>query len=108
MVSRSEGAHKIRQRYPDRIPVIVSRDTKCTNVPELDRTKFLVPDGFAFSQFMYVVRKRLELPPEKAIFMFVGNSVLPPTSASLQTLYTRYKNADGFLYVTYCGENVFG
>lgn len=31
-------------------------------------------------QFVYVIRKRIKVSPEKAIFMFVKN-VLPPTGA---------------------------
>jgi hypothetical protein len=33
-------------------------------------------------QFVYVIRKRIKLSPEKAIFIFVKN-VLPPTGRSL-------------------------
>ena len=31
-------------------------------------------------QFIYVIRKRIKLPPERAIFIFVDN-VIPPTAA---------------------------
>lgn len=58
-------------------------------------------------QFVYVVRKRISLPPEKAIFVFVKNS-LPPTAALMSAIYEKNKDADGFLYVTYSGENTFG
>ena len=34
-------------------------------------------------QFVYVIRKRIKLSPEKAIFIFVNN-VLPPTGALLR------------------------
>ena len=30
---------------------------------------------------MYVIRKRIKLQPEKAIFIFVNNKTLPPTAA---------------------------
>ena len=30
------------------------------------------------AQFMYIIRKRIQLPPEKAMFLFV-NKVLPAT-----------------------------
>ena len=36
----------------------------------------------------------------QAIFIFVNN-VLPPTSASMATIYEEQKDEDGFLYVTY-------
>lgn len=56
---------------------------------------------------MYVIRKRIALSPEKALFVFV-NGVLPPTAALLSTVYDEHADADGFLYVTFSGENTFG
>lgn len=56
-------------------------------------------------QFVYVIRKRIKLEPEKAIFIYV-DEVLPPTAALMSSIYEEYKDEDGFLYVTYSGENV--
>jgi hypothetical protein len=52
-----------------------------------------------------VIRKRIQLAPEKAIYIFV-DEVLPPTAAMMAQIYEDYKDEDGFLYVTYSGENV--
>lgn len=59
------------------------------------------------AQFVYVIRKRLSLPAEKAIFLFVGKS-LPRTAALMSEVYDKHKDEDGFLYLTYSGENTFG
>lgn len=40
--------------------------------------RYLVPADLTVGQFVYVVRKRIKLSAEKAIFVFVKNS-LPPT-----------------------------
>ena len=37
-----------------------------------------MPGDLTVGQFVYVIRKRIRVSPEKAIFMFVKN-VLPPT-----------------------------
>lgn len=37
-----------------------------------------MPSDLTLGQFVYVIRKRINLTAEKAIFMFVDN-VLPPT-----------------------------
>lgn len=42
--------------------------------------RYLVPADLTVGQFVYVIRKRIKLSPEKAIFIFVNN-VLPPTGA---------------------------
>lgn len=58
-------------------------------------------------QFVYVIRKRIKLAPEKAIFIFV-DEVLPATAALMSAIYEEHKDDDGFLYVSYSGENTFG
>lgn len=62
--------------------------------------KFLVPADLTIGQFMYVIRKRIKLAPEQAIFLFVAAGTLPPSQATLQTIYDKYHNEDGFLYMT--------
>jgi GABA(A) receptor-associated protein len=48
------------------------------------------------------------LRPEQAIFLFVSKGTLPPTVSSLQAVYDSHQDEDGFLYITYSGENTFG
>ncbi|KAK8522733.1 hypothetical protein V6N12_056433 [Hibiscus sabdariffa] len=103
---RQAEAARIREKYPDRIPVIVERAEK-SDVPEIDKKKYLVPADLTVGQFVYVVHKRIKLSPEKAIFIFVKN-ILPPTAAMLSAIYEENKDEDGFLYMTYSGENTFG
>ncbi|XP_019195902.1 PREDICTED: autophagy-related protein 8f-like isoform X3 [Ipomoea nil] len=103
---RSVEAGQIREKYPDKIPVIVERAEK-SDIPNIDKKKFLVPADLSVGQFVYVIRKRIQLSAEKAIFIFVDN-VLPPTGALMSAVYDEKKDEDGFLYVTYSGENTFG
>ncbi|XP_062091579.1 autophagy-related protein 8f [Humulus lupulus] len=102
---RAEAA-RIREKYPDRIPVIVEKAEK-SEIPNIDKKKYLVPADLTVGQFVYVIRKRIKLSAEKAIFIFVDN-VLPPTGGLMSTIYEEKKDDDGFLYVTYSGENTFG
>ncbi|GMI73567.1 autophagy 8f [Hibiscus trionum] len=102
---RAEAA-RIREKYPDRIPVIVEKAER-SDIPTIDKKKYLVPADLTVGQFVYVIRKRIRLSAEKAIFIFV-DSVLPPTGAIMSTIYDEKKDEDGFLYVTYSGENTFG
>ncbi|KAJ6326936.1 hypothetical protein OIU78_013928 [Salix suchowensis] len=102
---RAEAA-RIREKYPDRIPVIVEKAER-SDIPNIDKKKYLVPADLTVGQFVYVIRKRIKLSAEKAIFIFVDN-VLPPTGAIMSSIYEEKKDEDGFLYVTYSGENTFG
>jgi len=104
---RTAEAKRIRSKYPDRIPVICERAAKETSLPDIDKKKYLVPADLTVGQFIYVVRKRIRLAPEKAIFMFCNN-VLPTTTEIMSKVYSQHKAEDGFLYVTYSGESTFG
>jgi GABA(A) receptor-associated protein len=104
-----DEAIRVRTKYPDRIPVIVDRSRSASSsVPEIDKHKFLVPCDLTMGQLQYVIRKRLTLSPEKALFLFVNNTT-PPTSSLISTVYEEYKDKETeFLYVTYAMENTFG
>ena len=103
---RQAEAARIREKYHDRIPVIVEKAEK-SDIPDIDKKKYLVPADLTVGQFVYVIRKRIKLSPEKAIFIFVNN-VLPPTAALMSSIYEEHKDEDGFLYIVYSGENTFG
>jgi len=103
---RCDEATKIRTKYPDRIPVIVEK-WYGSSVPSIDKRKFLVPCDISVAQFIWIIRKRIQLPPAKALFLFVGK-MLPQTSATMGQIYDEHKDEDNFLYVAYSGENTFG
>lgn len=104
--SRREESQKIRRKYPDRIPVVVEKVSN-SSIPDIDKRKFLVPSDLTVAQFMYIIRKRIQLAPEKAMFLFV-NRMLPTTSSTMGVIYDEHKDEDGFLYIAYSGENTFG
>lgn len=103
---RKAEASRIRQKYSDRIPVICEKAEK-SNIPDIDKKKYLVPADLTVGQFVYVIRKRIKLDSTTNIFIFVNN-VLPPTASLMSQLYEEQRDEDGFLYITYSGENTFG
>ena len=104
---RQERCRQVRLKFPTRIPVIIEKQPG-SNVPSIDKNQYLVPSDLTMGQFAYVIRKRLTLAPEQAIFLFSQNN-LPPTSAIMASVYEKFKDKDdGFLYMVYAGENTFG
>jgi len=103
---RKAEAARIRVKYPDRIPVISEKSEK-SDIPDIDKKKYLVPADLTMGQFVYVIRKRIKLPADQAIFIFVNNT-LPPAAALMSQIYKEHADQDGFLYVTYSGESTFG
>lgn len=102
---RRSEARRVLHKFSDRVPIIVKEnDPKQT---KLDKKKYLVPRDLTIGQFIYVLRKRMKFPPEKALFCFVGK-ILPTTSSMIGTSYDSFKSKDDFLYITVSCENTFG
>ena len=97
---------RLRKKYPNRIPVIVEKDPR-SKLNDIDKNKFLVPNDMNFSQFIYVIRKRIKLLPEEALFLFV-NGQIAANGSSMNNIYQTHKDKDGFIYITYTSENTFG
>ena len=106
--ARVQESGRIKTRYADRLPVICERNSNCTNLAPIDKRKFLVPRDLTTGQFLYVVRKRLELEPSQAIFLMTESGRLPASSQTIEMLYDQEAHEDGFLYLYYTGENTFG
>lgn len=67
------------------LQVIVEKAPKA-RIGDLDKKKYLVPSDLTVGQFYFLIRKRIYLRPEDALFFFVNN-VIPPTSATMGSLY---------------------
>lgn len=107
---RKTESAKIIKKYPDMVPAIVeiSDGSMFSNkLPELDKSKFLIQKEHLFSQFIFVIRKRMNLEPEKAIFI-TANGVLVPNTKTMGEIYNDYKDEDNFIYFVISTESVFG
>ena len=106
---RREQSEKIMKKYPDRIPVVIERATGGVFVVELEKTKYLLPYDATIGGFMATIRRQVVVNSSDGFFIFCGSkNVLVSGSNSFQHLYANYKDEDGFLYMMYAGENVFG
>ena len=105
---RKKESSLILTKYPDKVGIIVQKSTRCYEDIELDKQKFLVPRNITMGQFLFIIRKRLKLRAEKAIYMFTENTTIPPTSFLISNIYNQNVNEDGFLYMYYTSESTFG
>ncbi len=104
---RANESSRIKIKYPNRIPVICEKAQGKSTAPDIDKNKYLVPCDLTIGQFLYVIRKRIKLPPESALFLFI-NGTIPSASMLMSSIYENEKDPDGFLYITYAQENTFG
>lgn len=100
---RSESA-RVREKYPLRIPMIVEP----RNGLHLTDVKYLAPRELEVGEFMYVIRKKMRLPPENALYFFTSRNQIPAPSTTLQQLYDTAADEDGFVYLTVSSEAAFG
>ena len=82
---------QILLKYPDRIPVICEKHPYSRSAPDIDKHKYLVGFDLTVGQFMSVIRKRMYLKPELALYIFVNGSI-PSNSSILQNLFLDYKD----------------
>ena len=101
---RSSEAIRVRERFPDRVLVIVETNN---NLPPLDKNKYLVPNDFTVGQFITVLRKKIDISPDKAIYFFVNNTV-PSVTKLMSQLDQQFRSSDGYLYIKLEDENTFG
>lgn len=104
---RTTEAKRVRSKYPDLVPVICERVAN-SDLPHTTRRKYLVPQSLTMGQFMYVLRRRINLDANRAMFLFLEGNTLAPTSELVSKLYENHKDEDGFMYMQYSGENTFG
>ena len=78
-----------------------------TDNPNIDKNKYLVPMDLTVGKFLVVIRKKIKLQNYEALFLMIDNTI-PPSTSNFKELYDRRKDTDGYFYMTYTKENVFG
>lgn len=102
----TEESKKIIDKFPTCRPVIVDKYQGST-LPELEKKKYIVPCDITLGQFMYIIRKKIKMRPEKAIFLFIENKLVN-NSTTIGEIYESLASEDGLLYMKYSEESVFG
>jgi GABA(A) receptor-associated protein len=103
---RIEEVQLTMAKHPNKIPIIVQK-TQTSHLQNPNKTKFLVPPEQTVGQFALELRKRMNLTPEQALFLFV-DSVSPAMGTTIGDIYNAHKSSDGFLKLSFCEENTFG
>ncbi|OWR46465.1 uncharacterized protein LOC116774124 isoform X2 [Danaus plexippus] len=107
-VTRKEEVMAIKSKFPNKIPLIVERYHKERGLPTLDKTKFLVPEDITMSQFLVIIRNRIRIKPNQALYLIINNRSMLSMSLTMSQAYELYGDEDGFLYITYASQEVFG
>jgi GABA(A) receptor-associated protein len=103
---RKEEYLRIKLKHPNKIPIICEKHHNST-LPTNNKQKYLVDSDLTLGHFLYVIRKRIKLDPNQAIYLFVKGAI-PSSNETIQSIYNKYFDEDGFLYISYTNENTFG
>ena len=103
---RENESKKVLQKYLDRVPIIVQKHLS-SDLPDVTKCKYLVPKDMTMSQFQFVIRRGIQLNESQTIFITINNELVLGSQLIIDA-YENYKDDDGFLYVIYSNENVFG
>lgn len=98
---RQERAQMLARKYPNRLALIIRpvKDDGPTN-------KFVVPLTCTVADVLQHLRKRIDVTAYQAVYLCVRDRVLSG-SQTMESIIS-YKSDDGFVYLTYCMESVFG
>ena len=108
---RKIKSQKLKELYPNRIPVIVEMSPSSASyssfIAEKHKVKYLVPNEIVMGQFVKILRDKMKIKESTALFFFINNKLFP-MSSPLCVLYNEYTDEDGFLYIEFCEESTFG
>ncbi len=96
-------------KYPDKYPIILEKSSKDKYLPRMDKTKLLVSYDMTVANILQLLKKNIKISEHTAIYISVSNkNIMLSGSQSISYIYDNYKSDDGFVYLEYCSENVFG
>lgn len=96
----NQQVQRLQQKYPDRTPVVVH--LSWVNQP----IKLLVPKSMTMTEIMFVIRKRIKVNADEALFFFISNKLLPGrmTFAEIEKTYS----TAGVVSIDVKKESTFG
>lgn len=95
----------IKNKYPHLVPLIIENFNDAQ--PKLEKNKYLISKNSKFNIISNIIRSSITLDKAKALFFYTNNKLINQNDLIL-SLYERYKDEDGFLYIEYSLENTFG
>lgn len=65
---------------------VIVEKASTARIRDLDKNKYLLPTELTVGQFYFLIRNRINLRAEEALF-FLVNNVIPSSSATMGSLY---------------------
>jgi hypothetical protein len=106
---RKKKFNSLLLKFPDKIPVILEKSKSDKYLPKIDKSKLLVAHDMTILNIIQLLKSNLKINGNTSIYIVIaGKNIMVSGSQSIASIYQDHKNNDGFLYLEYCTENVFG
>ena len=105
---RFKESSRLLEKYPERVPVIIERSENSKHLTIIDKNKYLVPKDLTMSQLLWVIRKRMRIRKDQAVFLLSESGTVFSGTEHISSVYENNKDLDGLLYLRYANENTFG
>jgi hypothetical protein len=106
--ARINKSSTILKKYTNMVPILLEKNKSDKILKgNIQKSKYIIHRDTTIAQVLVILRERLGIQSSQAIYISCSNNIIPG-SFSLGELYDKYKKNDGFLYLEYCSENVFG
>ncbi len=104
---RKLECQRVMQEHPNKVPIIVEK-APTTRIHEIDKTKYLVERSLSLPQFTASIRKKLDLDEKEGLFLLANGKISLSQNEIINSIYQKFKDKDGFLYIAYASEEIWG
>ena len=67
-----------------------------------------MPKAFTVGEVLSVIRSKLNLTREQGLVLMASGKYILKQNTSIAEVYEQYRDEDGFLYLLYAEENIYG
>ena len=104
---RRQEYEKVTRDHPGKIGIICEKAPNSL-IAGIEKTKYLIGEEINLAQFTKIIRKKLNLKEQESLFFLVNGKISITGSDQMSEIYKKYKDKDGFLYIAYASEEVWG
>ncbi len=104
---RKQEYQKVIEEHPGKIGIICEKAPKSL-IKDIEKTKYLINEEFNLSQFTTIIRRKLNMDQKEALFFLANGKTTLTGNDTMLEIYKKYKDEDGFLYIAYAAEEIWG
>ena len=100
--------YKSKNKVLNRVPVVLIKDPNCRDFQGFEKMNKLYPDYAKMADFMLMIKQKLSLEPDDALFFLVNGKKVVLGDEVMGNVYKEFKYVDGLLYIVFSKEKIWG